>query len=186
MPTAAPSAYSSPAWDEAFDPGGEVRPVARTALGAVGAHDLRALRALVHEETRAAGMSFNAEGREREFVVDPVPRVIDADEWAWLARGLEQRVRALDAFVADVHGPQRIIADGVMPGRVLGGADHYEPELAGLRPPGRRWIGLAGFDVVRGTDGELAVLEDNLRTPSGIAFAVATRAALAATLPEEA
>ncbi|MET0816035.1 MAG: circularly permuted type 2 ATP-grasp protein [Solirubrobacteraceae bacterium] len=186
MPTAAPSAYSSPAWDEAFDPGGEVRPVARTALGAVGAHDLRALRALVHEETRAAGMSFNAEGREREFVVDPVPRVIDADEWAWLARGLEQRVRALDAFVADVHGPQRIIADGVMPGRVLGGADHSEPELAGLRPPGRRFIGVAGFDVVRGDDGVLTVLEDNLRTPSGIAFAVATRAALAATLPEEA
>jgi uncharacterized circularly permuted ATP-grasp superfamily protein len=186
MPTAAPSAYSSPAWDEAFDPGGEVRPLARTALGAVGAHDLRALRALVHEETRAAGMSFNAEGREREFVVDPVPRVIDADEWAWLARGLEQRVRALDAFVADVHGPQRIIADGVMPGRVLGGADHYEPELAGLRPPGRRFIGVAGFDVVRGDDGVLTVLEDNLRTPSGIAFAVATRAALAATLPEEA
>ena len=166
MPTAAPSAYSSPAWDEAFDPGGEVRPVARTALGAVGAHDLRALRALVHEETRAAGMSFNAEGREREFVVDPVPRVIDADEWAWLARGLEQRVRALDAFVADVHGPQRIIADGVMPGRVLGGADHYEPELAGLRPPGRRFIGVAGFDGVRGDDGVLAVREANLRTPS--------------------
>ena len=185
MPTAAPSAYASPAWDEAFDAGGDVRPVARAALETVGAHDLRALRALVHEETRAAGMSFNAAGGQREFTVDPVPRVIDADEWAVLARGLEQRVRALDAFVADVHGPQRIIADGVMPGRVLGGAEYYEPELAGLRPPGRRWIGVAGFDVVRGDDGVLAVLEDNLRTPSGIAFAVATRTALAATLPEE-
>ena len=185
MPTAAPSAYSSPAWDEAFDTGGEIRPVARTALETVGAHDLRALRALVHEETRAAGMSFNADGGRREFVVDPVPRVIDAEEWTWLARGLEQRVRALDAFVADVHGPQRIIADGVMPGRVLGGAEYYEPELAGLRPPGRRFIGVAGFDIVRDDDGVLAVLEDNLRTPSGIAFAIATRAALAATLPEE-
>jgi uncharacterized circularly permuted ATP-grasp superfamily protein len=185
MPTAAPSAYSSPAWDEAFDPGGEIRPVARTALGTIGARDLRAVRALVHEETRAAGMSFNADGERREFVVDPVPRVIDADEWTWLALGLEQRVRALDAFVADVHGPQRIIADGVMPGRVLGGAEYYEPQLAGLRPPGRRFIGVAGFDIVRGDDGVLAVLEDNLRTPSGIAFAVATRAALAATLPEE-
>ena len=185
MPTAAPSAYSSRAWDEAFDAGGDVRPVARAALETVGAHDLRALRALVHEETRAAGMSFNAEGAQREFTVDPVPRVIDADEWASLARGLEQRVRALDAFVADVHGPQRMIADGVMPGRVLGGAEYYEPELAGLRPPGRRWIGVAGFDIVRGADGALAVLEDNLRTPSGIAFAVATRAALAATLPED-
>ena len=76
-----------------------------------------------------------------------------------------------------------MIADGVMPGRVLGGAEHYEPELAGLRPPGRRWIGLAGFDVVRGADGELVVLEDNLRTPSGLAYAIASRAAVAATLP---
>ncbi len=185
MPTAAPSAYASPAWDEAFDAGGEIRPASGPALAAVGAHDLRALRALVHEETRAAGMSFNAEGGQREFVVDPVPRVIDADEWESLARGLEQRVRALDRFVGDVHGPQRIIADGVMPGRVLGGAEHYEPELAGLRPPGRRWIGVAGFDIVRDADGGLAVLEDNLRTPSGIAFALATRAAMAATLPEE-
>ena len=82
-----------------------------------------------------------------------------------------------------MHGPQRIIADGVMPARVLGGAEHYEPELAGLRPPGRRWIGLAGFDVVRGADGELVVLEDNLRTPSGLAYAIASRAAVAATLP---
>ena len=87
--------------------------------------------------------------------------------------GLEQRLRALDAFVADVHGPQRIIADGVMPGRVLGGAEYYEPELAGLRPPGRRCIGVAGFDIVRDDDGVLAVLEDNLRTPSGIAYAIA-------------
>src|SRR5687768_3451970 len=102
MPTAAPSAYASPAWDEAFDAGGEIRPASGPALAAVGAHDLRALRALVHEETRAAGMSFNADGGQREFVVDPVPRVIDADEWESLARGLEQRVRALDRFVGDV------------------------------------------------------------------------------------
>ena len=169
-------------WDEAVTPSGEVRPEARAALEAVGAHDLRALRALVHEETRAAGMRFAVDGRESEFVVDPVPRVMAAEEWAALGRGLEQRLRALDAFVADVHGPQRIIADGVMPARVLGGAEHYEPELAGLRPPGRRWIGLAGFDVVRGADGELVVLEDNLRTPSGLAYAVASHAAVAATL----
>jgi uncharacterized circularly permuted ATP-grasp superfamily protein len=176
--------YTPAVWDEAVGADGTVRDAARGALAAVGAHDLRALRALVHEETRAAGMTFHTEGGARDFVVDPVPRVLAAAEWERLARGLEQRVRALDAFVADVHGPQRIIADGVMPGRVLGGAEYYEPELAGLRPPGRRWIGLAGFDVVRGTDGELAVLEDNLRTPSGLAFAIASRAALAATLPD--
>jgi carboxylate-amine ligase len=171
------------AWDEAVAPGGGLRPAARAALEAVGEHDLWALRALVREETRAAGMRFIVDGRPEDFVVDPVPRVMALDEWHRLGRGLEQRLRALDAFVADVHGPQRMIAEGVMPARVLGGAEYYEPELAGLRPPGRRWIGLAGFDVVRDADGQLAVLEDNLRTPSGLAFALATRAAMAAKLP---
>jgi uncharacterized circularly permuted ATP-grasp superfamily protein len=174
--------YTPAVWDEAVGADGTVRDAARGALAAVGAHDLRALRALVHEETRAAGMTFHTEAGARDFVVDPVPRVLAAAEWERLARGLEQRVRALDAFVADVHGPQRIIADGVMPGRVLGGADHYEPELAGLRPPGRRFIGVAGFDVVRGGDGVLTVLEDNLRTPSGIAYAIAAREAVTARL----
>ena len=111
MPTAAPSAYSSPAWDEAFDAGGEVRPVARAALDAVGAHDLRALRALVHEETRAAGMSFNAEGGRREFVVDPVPRVIDADEWAWLA----PRARAARARARRLRRPTSTARSGSSP-----------------------------------------------------------------------
>lgn len=174
---------ASGAWDEAIEPGGGVRPVARAALEAVRGHDLRALRALVHEETRSAGMRFVIGGREEDFMVDPVPRVMAATEWDRMGRGLEQRLRALDAFVADVHGPQRIIAEGVVPARVLGGAEYYEPELAGLRPPGRRWIGLAGFDVVRDAHGELVVLEDDVRTPSGLAFAVASRAAVAATLP---
>ena len=79
---------------------------------------------------------------------------------------------------ADVYGPQRIVAEGVVPARVLGGAEYYEPLLTHLRPPGGRWIGIAGFDVVRDEDGTLAVLEDNLRTPSGIAYAVATREAV--------
>ena len=171
------------AWDEVVAPDGKIRPAARAAMDAVAAHDLRALRALVREATRATGMAFNTASGPAEFEVDPVPRVLAGDEWDALAASLSQRLRALDAFVADVHGPQRIIADGVMPGRVLGGAEHYEPELTGVRPPGRRWIGVAGFDVVRTAAGELQVLEDNLRTPSGIAFALATRAAVAATLP---
>jgi uncharacterized circularly permuted ATP-grasp superfamily protein len=91
------------AWDEAVAPGGGVRPVARKALEAIGSHDLWALRALVHEETRAAGMQFVVDGRDEDFVLDPVPRVMAAEEWERLGHGLEQRLRALDAFVADVH-----------------------------------------------------------------------------------
>ena len=79
-----PGYPTSGVWDEAIGPGGAVRPVARAAIDAVGAHDLRALRALVHEQTRAAGMRFAVDGRESEFVVDPVPRVMAAREWAAL------------------------------------------------------------------------------------------------------
>ena len=105
-------------------------------------------------------------------------RVLARGEWDSLARGLEQRLLALDAFVRDVYGPQRIVAEGVVPARVLGGAEYYEPLLTHLRPPGGQWITVAGFDVVRDEDGALAVLEDNLRTPSGIAYAMAAREAV--------
>jgi carboxylate-amine ligase len=113
----------------------------------------------------------------RRFEVDPVPRVIEADEWRELSAGIAQRVQALEAFVADAYGPRAIVAAGVMPERVLRGADHYAPELAGLRPPGG-WIGVAGLDLLRGPDGRFAVVEDNLRTPSGAAYLLAARQAV--------
>jgi uncharacterized circularly permuted ATP-grasp superfamily protein len=109
------------------------------------------------------------------FLLDPVPRVIAADDWARLEAGLIQRVRALDAWCADVYGGRRIVRDGVVPGRVIETCDTVEVELAGLVLP--RWVGIAGLDVVRAPDGRFLVLEDNLRTPSGPAYAVAARAA---------
>jgi uncharacterized circularly permuted ATP-grasp superfamily protein len=94
-----------------------------------------------------------------------------------LAAGLEQRVHALDAFLHDVYGPQRCIAEGVVPERVVQGADHYEPDLRELPEPRIR-VGLAGLDVIRTRDGHFQVLEDNLRTPSGLAYAIAARDAV--------
>ena len=169
-------------YDEAVTTEGALRPEAEAGLATLAGHSLRATRALVHEEVRARGVVFQTPYGAKPFEVDPVPRVIAAQEWDALAAGLEQRLRALDAFVADVYGPQRIVAEGVVPARVLGGAEYYEPLLTHLRPPKGRWIGIAGFDVVRDVDGTLAVLEDNLRTPSGIAYSVATREAVSARL----
>jgi uncharacterized circularly permuted ATP-grasp superfamily protein len=108
------------------------------------------------------------------FHLDPIPRVITAGEWAELEPGLAQRVRALDAWCADVYGERRIVRDGVVPARVIETIDTLEPRLRGLTLP--LWVGIAGLDVVRAPDGRFLVLEDNLRTPSGMAYAVAARA----------
>jgi len=119
-----------------------------------------------------SGVTFAADGDER-FHFDPVPRVISVDEWEPLAAGLAQRVRALDCWCADVYGDRRIVRDGVVPARVVETIDTYEPELQGLELP--LWVGVAGLDVVRAPDGRFLVLEDNLRTPSGMAYALAAR-----------
>ena len=179
MPTAAPSALLVPGLGRGLRPGRRDPPRRPDRARAVGAHDLRAA-ARARPRGDARGRDVVQRGR-RAARVRRRPRAA-GDRRGRVGRGSPAGSSSACArstrFVADVHGPQRIIADGVMPGRVLGGAEYYEPELAGLRPPGRRWIGVAGFDIVRDDDGVLAVLEDNLRTPSGIAFAIATRAAL--------
>jgi uncharacterized circularly permuted ATP-grasp superfamily protein len=108
-----------------------------------------------------------------DFHLDAVPRVIEAGEWERLAAGLIQRVRALDAWCADVYGERRIVRDGVVPTRVIETIDTYEPGMQGRTRD--RWISIAGLDVVRAPDGRFLVLEDNLRTPSGMAYAAVAR-----------
>jgi uncharacterized circularly permuted ATP-grasp superfamily protein len=118
-------------------------------------------------------VTFSADGDDR-FHFDPVPRLITAAEWDPLAAGLAQRVCALDRWCADVYGGRRIVRDGIVPERVVETIETYEPELQGLELP--LWVGIAGLDVVRAPDGRFLVLEDNLRTPSGMAYALAARA----------
>jgi len=170
------------AYDEAYEAHGRPRPHAAAALAAVARRDPAALTASVQARLAAAGVGFSSVNGGHAFWVDPVPRVLSAGEWAQLEAGLAQRVRALNAFVADAYGARRIVAEGVVPARVLDGAEYHEPTLAGMRPPGGIWIGVAGLDLVRDPSGEFLVLEDNLRTPSGIAYAMAARAAVAAEL----
>ena len=167
-------------YDEAVDEDGSVRPVAEGAMRALAGHDLEDLAVAVEREGADQGVVFHASDGDEVFVVDPVPRVISASEWARVEAGLAQRVRALNAFVADVYGDRRIVAEGVVPERVIEGAEYFEPAMQGVRPPGDLWIGIAGLDLVRGGDGRFAVLEDNVRTPSGFAYAAAARRALTA------
>ncbi len=136
------------------------------------------LEAKVNATLLDAGVGFKSVQGDARFHVDPVPRVITAGEWVSIKRGLAQRVRALNAFVADVYGERRIVAEGVVPEYVISSAEYHEPEMRGVEPPSGSWIGIAGLDVVRDGSGEWMVLEDNLRTPSGFAYLHAARIAL--------
>jgi uncharacterized circularly permuted ATP-grasp superfamily protein len=169
--------YRADGFDDAVAPDGSVRPWARDALAAVLRHDLRELGRAVRGDVSAMGIRFASVDGDDSWHVDPVPRAIPAEEWERVARGLGQRARALNAYVADVYGEQRIFAEGAIPRRLIDSAEHHEPELAGLRPRDGVWVGIAGLDLVRDEQGQWLVLEDNVRTPSGFGYWWAAREA---------
>ncbi|HEY6145533.1 MAG TPA: circularly permuted type 2 ATP-grasp protein [Solirubrobacterales bacterium] len=166
-------------FDEAFAATGAPRLPYAELLGALAQWDLAPLRERLRSGVAAAGLQF---GPGREIVVDPIPRLIEAAEWEALEPGLRQRARALNAFVLDAYGPQRIFDAGIVPRRLLETSSGYEPAMRGLLDPAVPPATVAGLDLVRDEAGELLVLEDNLRMPSGAAYAFAVRDLVAAEL----
>ena len=145
--------------------------------------DLQELSAQVNRDAAAREMSFRSAGGDQAFRIDPVPRILDASEWDALSAGVIQRVQALELFVRDVYGEQQIVQAGLISAETIASAEHYEPQLIGMGANVTCWITVAGLDLVRDSDGSFMVLEDNLRTPSGIAYALGTREIVAARLP---
>jgi uncharacterized circularly permuted ATP-grasp superfamily protein len=143
--------------------------------------DLDGLRAGVRARLARSGVLFRSVSGRAAFPLDPIPRVIAEADWLRVKGALGQRVRALNAFVADAYGERRIVREGVVPERMIETAGHYEPAMRGVRPPGDLWVGVAGLDLVRDGEGEFRVIEDNLLTPSGFGYVVAARDAI---LPE--
>ena len=166
-------------YEEDRDGDGTPRAGYATLLHALRDADLEQLVGSVRDHLGRRGVAFGAE----PFVVDPIPRLIAAAEWAPVAAGLAQRARALNAFLADAYGEQRITGAGILEPETIAGAEGYEPQLAGRVPAGPAAAAIIGFDLVRAPDGRFLVLEDNLRTPSGIAYLVAAREAVRAALP---
>ncbi len=166
-------------YDEDRDADGSPRPHYAALLGALTDADLDAIVGAVARHLDDHGVTFGGQ----PFVVDPIPRLIPAEEWQPLVAGLGQRARALNAFLADVYGERRIIAEGVLSAATIEHAEGYEPQLAGRVPAGGAAASIIGFDLVRGPDGGFVVLEDNLRTPSGLAYLIAARDAVCAALP---
>ena len=160
--------------DEAFDADGAVRPVYESVLAALDAVSPAAAAEAIAAGVERDGVVHGADEGAHPLVVDAVPRVFCAEEWARLEAGLKQRVRALEAFVSDAFGAREAFEAGIVPADLLDRCPWFEHEIAGFEQRGPR-IGVAGPDIVRDANGELRVLEDNVRTPTLMAFAAAAR-----------
>ena len=112
-----------------------------------------------------------------------MPRVISAAEWTRLERGITQRVRALEHYLDDIYGEQEILRDGVIPRRLVTSCEHFHREAVGIAPPNGVRIHVAGIDLVRDAKGEFRVLEDNLRSPSGVSYVMENRRSMARVFP---
>ncbi len=169
---------SPPPYDEAYDELGEARPLYADLLGRLG--DPGALAERTKDALRGRAVTFDA-APDGIFALDPVPRLLDEHEWTGLRQGIVQRLEALEEFLRDVYGDARIVEAGIVPSAVVESSPHFEPSMRGA--PVRRWISVAGLDVVRGPDGRFRVLEDQVRMPAGLAYAVVARETLRELLP---
>ncbi len=178
------------AFDECFDESGAPRPEARRVLElleGLGTKEFKARQKLADSTFLKSGITFSVysdnQGAERIFPFDLMPRVIPATEWARVREGLEQRIRTLDAFLADVYGDQRILREKIIPEDLVLGAKGYTKEVRGIVPPGGVHVHIAGIDLIREPDGRFVVLEDNVRTPSGVSYVLENRMVMKKVLP---
>ena len=155
-----------------------------TALVQFGTDDLIDRSERLGTAFRDQGVTFDLDGEERPFPLDVVPRLFEAAEWSMVDVGLVQRVRALEAFLDDIYGEGRILAENVVPRKVVLTSPGFLRAAYGIDPPNGVRVHVAGIDLIRDEDGALRVLEDNLRCPSGVSYVLANRRAMARILPE--
>ncbi|MFN7716737.1 MAG: circularly permuted type 2 ATP-grasp protein [Pseudanabaenaceae cyanobacterium] len=134
------------------------------------------------------GVTFNVyghdQGTERVLPFDVIPRIISAQEWTRLEQGLKQRIEALNLFLQDIYGPQKILQDGVIPRELIESASGYQKVCHDLQPPKGIWCHITGTDLVRDGNGQFYVLEDNLRCPSGVSYVLENRRVMKSTFPQ--
>lgn len=153
--------------------------------------DLKRLRAKQREAEevfRLAGITFNVYGRaeaeERLIPFDIIPRIIAGREWQRLCKGIEQRVRAINAFLHDIYNRQEIIKAGRVPQEMIARNEAYLPQMIGMTPPGGVYTHIVGIDLVRTGPDQFYVLEDNARTPSGVSYMLENRETMLQMFPE--
>ncbi|MBL8175388.1 MAG: circularly permuted type 2 ATP-grasp protein [Bryobacterales bacterium] len=177
--------------DEMFTAEGTPRDGARLLVDTISSlsqQELMLRQASAERLLLHMGITFNVSGdsggTERIFPFDLIPRIVPAEEWTRLEKGLKQRIVALNLFIDDVYHDQKILKNGVIPREVIDSAKSLRPQCIGLKPPHGVWCHVTGTDLVRGGDGQVYVLEDNLRVPSGVSYVLENRNVMKSTFPK--
>jgi uncharacterized circularly permuted ATP-grasp superfamily protein len=178
-------------YDELFESKGKARPGAELLVQKIHSledEDLRQRQAAAERMLYHMGITFNVygdgAGTERIFPFDLIPRIVEAHEWDWIERGLKQRIRALNLFIHDIYHDRKILKDKVIPDHVILSAKSYRDQCTGLNPRHDIWCHVTGTDLVRDKDGQVYVLEDNLRCPSGVSYVLENRDVMKRTFPQ--
>ena len=178
------------AYDEMVAGNGQVRPHYRplqARMSTLTSRELGDRQRMLERSFLLQGITFTVYGAESSteqiIPTDLFPRIIPATEWAKIEAGLAQRLKALNLFLADIYGDQQILMDGVLPRDLVLGAPSYRREMQHLHVPHGAYANVCGSDLIRNQDGEFAVLEDNLRVPSGVSYMLANRDAAKRTFP---
>lgn len=178
-------------FDEMFDDQGQPRPEVRLLVDAISAlpeGELLNRQAAIERALMRMGITFTVygdeQGTEKIFPFDIVPRILGGNEWQTIERGLVQRITALNMLIDDLYHEQHVIRDGVIPREILEMADSYRPACQGLNPPRGIWCHITGTDLIRGADGQVYVLEDNLRSPSGVSYVLQNRMLMKRSFPQ--
>jgi uncharacterized circularly permuted ATP-grasp superfamily protein/uncharacterized alpha-E superfamily protein len=179
-------------YDELLGPGRALRPHWRTLIERLTEGDARAVARRALELTRRLivenGVTYNVyadpQGADRPWALDPIPLVLTSDEWRTIEKGLAQRARLLDALLADLYGPQRLLAEGVVPPELPFGHPNFLWPCHGVVPKGGHWLNLYAADLARAPDGRWWVLADRTQTPSGAGYALENREIVEQVLPE--
>jgi len=180
-------------WDELIMPDGRARKGAgnlRRVLAQLSDEELRARKAAAELAIRSMGITFTVytgEGSgsiDREWPFDIVPRLLLKREWDQISAGLKQRVNALNRFIDDVYHEQKAFADDVLPRAYIEKSREFRAECMNIDPPRGVWAHVCGSDLVRDVDGQMYVLEDNLRVPSGVSYMLENREVMKRVFPE--
>ncbi|TGO04363.1 circularly permuted type 2 ATP-grasp protein [Serinibacter arcticus] len=156
----------------------------RATMAHLSPQEMRARGDALARSYLAQGVTFDIGGEERPFPLDPVPRVLDTQEWNTLAPGVAQRVRALEKLLDDIYGRQKVVTDGVIPRALITSSAHFHRQAKGIVNANGVRVQVAGIDVIRDDEGGWRVLEDNVRVPSGVSYVLSNRRSMAQTFPE--
>jgi uncharacterized circularly permuted ATP-grasp superfamily protein len=174
------------AFDEMIDGEGSVRPsyqAVYSTLSRSTSDDLRVIAESLANNYTQAGVTFDVDGVERPFPLDLVPRVIASPEWEIIEAGVAQRVKALEAFLSDIYSDARVITDGVIPSQLVTSSTRFHRAVWGIQPSNGVRIHVAGVDLIRNPAGDVRVLEDNVRVPSGVSYVMTNRNAMITAMP---